>query len=140
MKYTREQVITSLELHNWSSGARCKNCSYKNHVNCTTDLLTDAIALLKDTVVEEAKWIPAESSRYGSMYAGAKCSNCGGGVDGYVSIHFKFCPFCGKKMEEHQHNPVASGYYVEPKGERIGGVLAAPKDTWIISGDRVEED
>ena len=140
MKYTKEQVITSLELHNWSSGARCKNCSYKNHVNCTTDLLTDAILLLKDTTVEEAKWISAESSRYGSMYAGAKCSNCGGGVDGYVSIHFKFCPFCGKRMEEPKHNPVASGYVVEPEGERIGGVLVEPKDTWIISGYRVEED
>ena len=89
---------------------------------------------------EEAKWIPAGSSRYGSMYAGAKCSNCGGGVDGYVSIHYKFCPFCGKKMEEPQHNPVASGYYVKPKGESIGGVPVAPTDTWNISGYSVEED
>ena len=48
MEYTKEQVIASLELHNWSSGPRCKNCVYKNHVNCLADLLTDTIALLKE--------------------------------------------------------------------------------------------
>lgn len=138
MKYTREQVIKSLELHNWSSGARCKNCSYKNHVNCTTDLLTDAIALLKDTD-EEAKWVPAESSRYGSMYAGAKCSNCGGGVDGYVSIHFKFCPFCGKRMEEYKPYTAAAvgDKTASADGTSISGFKTA--DDINIYGYKVEE-
>ena len=94
------------------------------------DILNPAVeAWLKP---EEAQWIPR------GIYA--KCSNCGGGVDVYVSKHYKFCPFCGKKMEEPQHNPVASGYVVEPEGERIGGVLVEPKDTWIISGYIGEED
>ena len=31
-------------------------------------------------------------------YTYAKCSNCGGGVDVYISRHYKFCPFCGKTM------------------------------------------
>ena len=43
-------------------------------------------------------------------------------------------------VKEPQHNPVASGYYVEPKGEGIGGVPVAPTDTWNISGYKVEED
>ena len=30
-------------------------------------------------------------------------------------------------IKEHQHNPAASGYYVEPRGE------------WTVSGYRVEE-
>ena len=43
-------------------------------------------------------------------------------------------------IKEPQHNPVVSGYYVEPKGESVGGVPVAPTDTWNISGYKVEED
>ena len=51
---------------------------------------------------QEAKWIPR------GIYA--KCSNCGGGVDVYVSKHYKFCPFCGKRMEEYKpYTAVAVG-------------------------------
>ena len=98
MKYTKEQVITSLELHNWSSGARCKNCSYKNHVNCTTDLLTDAIALLKDTTVEESKWIPVSTKP--GVYAGMKCSLCKAKISykDFYSGNHNYCYKCGAKM------------------------------------------
>lgn len=91
---------------------------------------------------EEAKWIPAESSRYGSMYAGAKCSNCGGGVDGYVSIHFKFCPFCGKRMEEYKpYTAVATGDKTASADDTsIAYVGNREVDDIQIYGYRVEED
>lgn len=89
---------------------------------------------------EEAKWIPAESSRYGSMYAGAKCFNCGGGVDGYVSIHFKFCPFCGKRMEEYKpYTAVATGdKTASADGTSISGFKTA--DDINIYGYKTEEN
>ena len=90
---------------------------------------------------EEAKWIPAESSRYGSMYAGAKCSNCGGGVDGYVSIHFKFCPFCGKRMEEYK--PYEAVKYSGNRTTSADGVSISGTRTANdiqIYGYKVEED
>ena len=94
MKYTKEQVISSLELHNWSSGARCKNCSYKNHVNCTTDLLTDAIALLKDTTVEKATWLPKNFTSFDIEKIGFNCSKCNTTWD----VPTNYCPHCGAKM------------------------------------------
>ena len=91
---------------------------------------------------EEAKWIPAGSSRYGSMYAGAKCSNCGGVVDGYVSIHFKFCPFCGKRMEEYKpYTAVAVGdRSVSTDDISIVYVGNGEVDDIQIYGYRVEEN
>ena len=91
---------------------------------------------------EEAKWIPAGSSRYVSMYAGAKCSNCGGVVDGYVSIHFKFCPFCGKRMEEYKpYTAVAVGdRSVSTDDISIVYVGNGEVDDIQIYGYRVEEN
>lgn len=97
------------------------------YLEIADDMTPEAEELCKQilarlTKSREAKWIPAESSRYGSMYAGAKCSNCGGGVDGYVSIHFKFCPFCGKRMKDYKPYTAVA----------IGDKTASTDDTSIV--------
>ena len=106
----------------------------------TKEICKQILERLKEP--KEAKWIPADSSRYGSMYAGAKCSNCGGGVDGYVSIHFKFCPFCGKRMEEYKpYTAVAVGdKTASADGNNILYVGNGEVDNIQIYGYKAEEN
>lgn len=71
------------------------------------------------------------------------CNNCGSQrCEGFGTEWFEGCKYRYNhdSYNATQSNVVASGCYVEPKGEPISGVLVAPTDTWTISGYRVEKD
>ena len=95
----------------------------------TEEMCKQILARLKEP--KEAQWIPR------GIYA--KCSNCGGGVDVYVSKHYKFCPFCGKKMEEYKpYTSVATGdKTASADGTSISGFKTA--DDINIYSYKVEE-
>ena len=46
-EHTPEEVEKALELHNTYSGAHCRDCPYKNHVDCKDDMMLDALALIR---------------------------------------------------------------------------------------------
>jgi len=55
--------------------------------------------------IKHAKWIPVIGFT-GVEYMGCKettvdgyrCSNCDGGID-FTKKHYKYCPYCGAKMD-----------------------------------------
>lgn len=54
--------------------------------------------------LEEAPTVDAEPVRHGywkPVLICAICSNCGNGIsDTYYADEFKYCPYCGRKMDE----------------------------------------
>lgn len=100
----RENVIEALE--------RCINgnhdgCQYKyggaaTFEHCRSDLMRDALALLKEQE-------PVTMKPYYFNYV---CSGCGSEINGefvdYTASRIKFCPCCGRKMEDTEHEEVKS--------------------------------
>ena len=94
----REKVIKGLEC---CIANRHNNCPYKSTdkgidkvTSCTTYLMKDAIALLKE---QETGVSPKEIKMYpNNVWA---CGNCGHVAVGSAAYKAKYCPECGKKVQ-----------------------------------------
>ena len=108
----RDKVIKGLECCQYSSKSHCDGCPYAyeslcNTNDCTADLASDAIDLLKE---HEAKWIYGEDE---TGVDGWHCSECNffepwfyDFTDDIDFIRFyRHCPNCGSKMTSYTGKP-----------------------------------
>ena len=97
----REKVIKWLNIcktSHYAVGIKedypCRLCPYYEKEYCMKQLITDALALLKEQEAVEPKRIPwlhsdgSESEKY-------RCGSC----DLTIFQSYKFCPFCGRKVK-----------------------------------------
>ena len=107
----REKVIKAIETHlSTDISVGCDDCTYENDGWCTTRVLTDALALLKQQDTASGHWLDdtghwiygdrdgtdPHTRITGEMIDTFRCSWCGF----YQYWKTPFCPNCGAKMEE----------------------------------------
>lgn len=100
----REKVIKAIETHlSTDISVGCDDCTYENDGWCTTRVLADALALLKDQ--EEPKHIIRKQCKKewedGSIeyFAEWYCPHCNSLiVRGFDNPSIKFCYKCGKPI------------------------------------------
>jgi DNA-directed RNA polymerase subunit RPC12/RpoP len=93
----REKVIKGLEHCRRVSIGCQQKCPYKSNFGCRSQLMADALELLKEQE-------PVKALAYGDdSYI---CNNCGTVVGwdewepgGIEEVRYKFCPECGKAVE-----------------------------------------
>ena len=88
----REKIIKAIETHlSTDISVGCDDCTYENDGWCTTRLLADILALLKE-----------QERKKGSWDYGTQCSACKGTIippkDRKVRVNF--CPWCGADMRD----------------------------------------
>ena len=91
----REKVIKGLERCKLYNKVNCDKCPYdyngrgNGKSECTAELASDAIAMLKEQEVVEPKRIDGKRNHF------IKCGNCNKVIemDGWIA-----CPWCGKPI------------------------------------------
>ena len=103
----KEKVINGLECHlaitNDSLGTvhSCQDCSYSGELNCSTQLIANALELLKEQDAVEPirsneSWYCGHCfERVGEMRAYANAT----GAAGIQKVRHKYCPECGRKVK-----------------------------------------
>lgn len=100
----KEKVINGLECHlaitndNLGTVHSCQDCSYSGELNCSTQLIANALELLKEQDAVE----PIRSKNADVWY----CGNCDEIVGeetltmgGIQEVRHKYCPECGRKVK-----------------------------------------
>ena len=106
----RKKVIKAIETHlSTDISVGCDDCTYENDGWCTTRLLADILALLKEQKAE-AKWIYGEDE---TGVDGWHCSECNFFEPWFYDFtedvdfirFYEHCPRCGRKMTSYTGKP-----------------------------------
>ena len=95
----REKVLKGLECCQYSSKSHCDECPYCYEGlcetnDCTADLASDVLALLKEQEAVKPIKSPDKDDDYTFM-----CSNCKGELFCGDVLRDNFCPTCGRKVK-----------------------------------------
>ena len=92
----RDKVIYDIERCICHVPDACRDCSHYRHrevIGCMEELLTDALAILKEQGTKTGHWIDTTKV---IGFPRVECSVCGSGQG---AIWMDHCPNCGAKME-----------------------------------------
>ena len=100
-----EKVIEGLMCCQYSSKSHCDGCPYCYEGlcetnDCTADLASDALALLKE---QEAKEVIESTNMYTGLPI-THCPKCGVSIDRYLygrqhEGQVNYCPYCGQEVK-----------------------------------------